>query len=665
MTIKDLFFKPLDRSINGVVKADQSDDATVWQELEEYVVTNELEKHFRDFFESYSTDLKDPSIPNRVGIWISGFFGSGKSHFLKALSYLMENKEAHDGQGNTRQAVEFFDEHKLRDAMIRADVQKAASTPADVILFNIDSKASSNDSGNPILNVFLRVFNEHQGFSGDHPHIAHMERHLEQKGVYQAFKDAFRDATGSEWEEERDGYQFYQDDIEAAIATALNLSAEAAHKWFEDSEETFSVSVENFCRWVKEYLDAKSPTQRIVFMADEVGQFIGSNTRLMLTLQTLTENLGTICGGRAWIVVTSQADMDAVLGEMTAAKANDFSKIAGRFKTRLSLSSSNSDEVIRKRLLAKTPEASGELAQVFEAKGAVLRNQLTFDRSGPTLKNVDGVESFVANYPFVPYHFQLVQKVFEEIRKVGATGAHLAYGERSMLDAFQMAASSIAKEEVGALVPMHRFYSAVEGFLDTAVKRTIDQAGENATLDSFDVQMLRTLFMIRYVDLIKGTLDNLVTLSIEKIDDDKLALRKRIEESLQRLEKESLITRNGDEFLFLTNEERDITQKIKATDVASSEENKELSNLIFKDLLRDTNKYRHQPNKMDYSIGRYLDGHTLDGKYDSSLKIEVVSPLDIDYAQYSEAACINKSAEGEAGQILIKLEDDKQFFGEL
>ena len=70
MTIKDLFFKPLDRSINGVVKADQSDDATVWQELEEYVVTNELEKHFRDFFESYSTDLKDPSIPNRVGIWM-------------------------------------------------------------------------------------------------------------------------------------------------------------------------------------------------------------------------------------------------------------------------------------------------------------------------------------------------------------------------------------------------------------------------------------------------------------------------------------------------------------------------------------------------------------------------------------------------------------------
>jgi hypothetical protein len=664
MTIQDLFFKPLTRSINGVVKADQDDDATVYQELEEYVVTNELEKHFRDFFESYSTDLSDPSIANRVGVWISGFFGSGKSHFLKTLSYILANKVARDETGVERTAVQFFDQNKIQDAMIRADIDKAVSNDSDVILFNIDSKASANDDGNPILNVFLRVFNEHQGFSGDHPHIAHMERHLQQKGVYQIFKSEFESASGLSWEKERDGYQFYQDDVEQALSTALNLSFEAAHKWFEQSEETFSVSVENFCGWVKEYLETKSSNHRVLFLVDEVGQFIGSDTKLMLTLQTITENLGTICGGRAWIIVTSQADMDAVLGELSSSKANDFSKIAGRFRTRLSLSSSNTDEVIQKRLLRKTPEAIKQLTTVFDQKGDILKNQITFDRSGPTLKNYDGPESFVENYPFAPYHFQLVQKVFEEIRKVGATGAHLAYGERSMLDAFQMAAKSIAGQEVGAMVPMHRFYVAVEGFLDTAVKRTIDQAGENSTLDSFDVQMLRTLFMIRYVDLIKGTLDNLVTLSIEVIDEDKLALRKKIEESLQRLEKESLITRNGDEFLFLTNEERDITQKIKATDISSSEENRELSNLIFKDLLKDITKYRHQTNKVDYSIGRYLDGHTLDGRYESDLKVEVVSPLDTDYMMYSEAGCINKSSEGE-GQILIKLGDDKQLFNEL
>lgn len=665
MSIKDIFFKELDRPINGVVKADQSDDATVHQELDEYVVTNELEKHFRSFFESYSTDLNDPSIANRVGVWISGFFGSGKSHFLKTLSYLLANIEARDDQGNARKAVSFFDASKLRDATIRADIDKAVDNNADVILFNIDSKASSNDAGNPILNVFLRVFNEHQGFSGDHPHIAHMERHLAQRGVYERFKQAFNDSTGMDWTEERDGYQFYQDDIEQAVATALDLSAEAAHKWFEDSEQTFSVSVENFCNWVREYLDTQPAKHRVLFLVDEVGQFIGSDTKLMLTLQTITENLGTICKGRAWIIVTSQADMDAVLGELSASKANDFSKIAGRFKTRLSLSSSNTDEVIQKRLLRKTPEAEAELRALWEQKGDILRNQITFDRSGPTLKNFDGPESFISNYPFAPYHFQLVQKVFEEIRKVGATGAHLAYGERSMLDAFQMAAMAIAEKPLGALIPMYSFYRAVEGFLDTAVKRTIDQAGESSVLDAFDVQILRTLFMIRYVDLIKGTLDNLVTLSIEQVDEDKLALRRRIEETLQRLEKESLITRNGDEFVFLTNEERDITRKIKATEIAGSEENKALSDLIYKDLLKDKNKFRYSVNKTDYSIGRYLDGHSLEGRYEHDLRVEVISPLDLDYALYGEAGCINKSNEAPAGMAVFKLPDSKDFFTEL
>lgn len=665
MSIKDIFFKELDRPINGVVKADQSDDATVHQELDEYVVTNELEKHFRSFFESYSTDLNDPSIANRVGVWISGFFGSGKSHFLKTLSYLLANIEARDDHGNARKAVSFFDASKLRDATIRADIDKAVANSADVILFNIDSKASSNDAGNPILNVFLRVFNEHQGFSGDHPHIAHMERHLAQRGVYERFKQAFNDSTGMDWTEERDGYQFYQDDIEQAVAAALDLSAEAAHKWFEDSEQTFSVSVENFCNWVREYLDTQPAKHRVLFLVDEVGQFIGSDTKLMLTLQTITENLGTICKGRAWIIVTSQADMDAVLGELSASKANDFSKIAGRFKTRLSLSSSNTDEVIQKRLLRKTPVAEAELRALWDQKGDILRNQITFDRSGPTLKNFDGPESFISNYPFAPYHFQLVQKVFEEIRKVGATGAHLAYGERSMLDAFQMAAMAIADKPLGALIPMYSFYRAVEGFLDTAVKRTIDQAGESSVLDAFDVQILRTLFMIRYVDLIKGTLDNLVTLSIEQVDEDKLALRRRIEETLQRLEKESLITRNGDEFVFLTNEERDITRKIKATEIAGSEENKALSDLIYKDLVKDKNKFRYSVNKTDYSIGRYLDGHSLEGRYEHDLRVEVISPLDLDYALYGEAGCINKSNEAPAGMALFKLPDSKDFFTEL
>ena len=664
MTIKQMFFKQVDRPINGVVKADQADNDTVFQELDEYVVTNELEKHFRAFFESYGTQLNDPSIANRVGIWISGFFGSGKSHFLKILSYILANQGAQDASGMNRSAIDFFDESKIRDATIRGDMDKAVQTPADVILFNIDSKASGADDGNKILNVFLSVFNDYLGFSANHPHVANMERHLTEKGVYKRFQEAFQTSSGMTWDKERDGYYFYQDDIETALAEALGLSAGAAKQWFEEAERNFSVSVETFCQWIRDYLESKAPEHRILFVVDEVGQFIGSDTQLMLTLQTITENLGTICNGRAWIIVTSQADMDAVLGGISSAEANDFSKIAGRFKTRLSLSSSNTDEVIQRRLLRKTESAEADLHKVYAEKGDILRNQLSFDRTGPTLKNFDGPDTFAKNYPFAPYHFQLVQKVFEAIRKVGASGAHLAYGERSMLDAFQMAAMAVAHKEIGALVPMHSFYNSIEGFLDPAVKNTVDNADANVSLDRNDINVLRTLFMIRYVELIKGTLDNLVTLSIEQIDEDKITLRKRIEESVQRLERETLVTRNGDEFLFLTNEERDITRKIKAIDLASSDENKELGTLIFRDALRDKNKYRHSANSMDYGVSRYLDNHSIDGRHDNDLRFDVITPLDPDYPLYSEARCIIKSADGN-GIAVLKLPDNPVFFEEL
>lgn len=663
MMIQQMFLKPIDRPINGVVKADQADNDTMFQELDEYVVTNELEKHFRAFFESYGTELNDPSIAGRVGIWISGFFGSGKSHFLKILSYILANQSVRNAGLQNQSAITFFDEEKIRDAYIRGDMNKAVQNPADVILFNIDSKASSADDGNKILNVFLSVFNDHLGFSANHPHIAHMERHLTDKGVYDTFLESFKTHSGSAWQDERDGYHFYQDAVEIALADALGLSQDAAQKWFNESEGTFKVSVQIFCQWVRQHLESCDAKHRVIFLVDEVGQFIGRDTSLMLTLQTITENLGTICEGRAWIIVTSQADIDAVLGNMPGAAANDFSKIAGRFKTRLSLSSSNTDEVIQRRLLQKTENATQTLHAVYAEKGDILRNQLSFDRTGPTLKNFDGPEAFVKNYPFAPYHFQLVQKVFEAIRKVGASGAHLAYGERSMLDAFQMAANAVSDQEIGTLIPMYRFYDSIEGFLDPAVKKTVDNAGDNTSLDADDINVLRTLFMIRYVDLIKGTLDNLVTLSIEQIDEDKIVLRARIDGSLQRLERETLVTRNGDDFMFLTNEERDITRQIKAMELPSSEENKQLGILIFKDVLRDTAKYRHAANGNDYGISRYLDAHTIDGKHEHDLRLEFITPLDPDYQMYSEAWCIGKSADGN-GSALFKLPDDPKFFEE-
>ncbi|MEP7217383.1 MAG: BREX system P-loop protein BrxC, partial [Bacteroidota bacterium] len=666
MQIQDLFQRTISRSINGVVKADETDASSVWQELDEFVVTRELDKHLRKFFSDYVHAVKHPNTPatsEKMGVWVSGFFGSGKSHFIKVLSYLLANKE-HDLNGTKKRAVEFF-ENKIEDATLLADIKTSLTADTDVILFNIDSKADLSKGRDAILQVFLRVLNEMQGFSPDHPHIAHLERYLAANGSLTQFHDEFRSVTGKEWEKERDAYALHRDEVITALSATLEQSSDSAAKWIDTAEENFSLTVENFCKWVREYLDARGPQHRIIFLADEVGQFIGTDTHLMLSLQTITEELGTICRGRAWIVVTSQEDVDALLGNIQGSKANDFSKIQGRFRTRLSLSSSNADEVIQQRLLQKKDEVRADLEALYAEKGDILKHQLSFTNVGMTLKPYKNAEEFIKDYPFAPYQFQLVQKIFEAIRTVGATGLHLSRGERSMLDAFHSAAQQLAQSDVGTLVPLYRFYSSIESFLDTAVKRTIEQAATNPSLVlPLDQQVLETLFLIRYVTEMKGNIDNLVTLFIEEIDADRLALRRKIEESLQRLEKETLISRNGDNYFFLTDEERDIGRQIKNVELNSQEDAKALGGLLFEDVLGDKSKYRYPPNRMDFSLTRLCDDFVIGRRTDGGLVVAVVSSLAENYDEYESARCALDSTK-DGGRLLMRLGNNSQLNEEI
>lgn len=244
-----------------------------------------------------------------------------------------------------------------------------------------------------------------------------------------------------------------------------------------------------------------------------------------------------------------------------------------------------------------------------------------------TFRQYKDTEDFVKNYPFAPYQFQLIQKIFEAIRKAGATGMHLARGERSMLDAFQSAAKTVSINEVGILVPLYDFYPSIESFLDTAVKKTIDQAETNPSLEPFDNHLLQVLFLIRYVDEMKGNVDNLVTLCLDQIDGDRLALRRRIEESLGRLDKETLISRSGDLYSFLTNEERDINKEITQVDLSSGEEAKLQGEIIFEDVLKGQRKHRFSANKMDFDFNRRCDQFPVGNQRDGALLVSVITPL--------------------------------------
>ena len=240
MEIKNMFAKPIDRDLQGVIKVGDIENENIRQELEEYVVTKELQKHFADFFAAYKKGINGTTP--KMGVWISGFFGSGKSHLLKIFSYLLDNTEV----GGKRAIDYFIDDHKIEDPMVLADMKLAAETPTDVVLFNIDSKSDSNGKKDKdaIVNVFLKVFNEMQGFCGTIPYVADLERNLVEKGRYDEFKQKFAAVSGEAWEDARHEFDFVQDDIVDVLVDMGVMSEESVRNWCEKATQPYRISIE-------------------------------------------------------------------------------------------------------------------------------------------------------------------------------------------------------------------------------------------------------------------------------------------------------------------------------------------------------------------------------------------------------------------------------------
>ena len=218
MKLNSMFKKPVDRPIEGVIKAD--DETSLLLEIEEYVLTNEVSKRLESFLEAYN------NYENANGVWISGFFGSGKSHLLKMLAHLLENKDI-----NGTPCLELFSPKCLDNEILKGDIKNAASIPSKSILFNIDQKADviSKTEIDALLAVFVKVFDEMCGFYGKQGHIAQFERDLTKRDVYEGFKSAYKDISGTEWSKGREQALLEAQNIAKAYAKATGCSTEDAN----------------------------------------------------------------------------------------------------------------------------------------------------------------------------------------------------------------------------------------------------------------------------------------------------------------------------------------------------------------------------------------------------------------------------------------------------
>ncbi|MGO7312487.1 BREX system P-loop protein BrxC [Rhizobium ruizarguesonis] len=650
IAMRDIFEKPVDRSIDGVIKAD--DEASLRVELDEYVITGEIGHRLGQLLEAYN------NYSTANGVWISGFFGSGKSHLLKMLALLLENREV-DGI----KAFDIFaqkDELK-NDPMLAGALRKAVSIPSKSILFNIDQKADviSKTDVDALLAVFQKVFDEMCGYYGKQPHVAQFERQLDERGQLDTFKTAFLELSGKPWETRgREEALLEARNIAAAFARATGSDPADAKDILTQYRKDTRVSIEDFANTVKAWIDRQVPKFRLNFFVDEVGQYIADNVKLMTNLQTIAESLNTKCKGQAWIIVTAQQALTDVVGDMTARQENDFSKIQARFSNRMPLNSADVAEVIQKRLLAKTDAAEITLGNLHDKEVSNLRTLFDFADGSIPLKNYRDRNHFIASYPFPPYQYTLFQMAITSLSEHNAfEGKHSSVGERSMLAVFQEVAKALKDMPVGGLATFDRMFDGIQSVLKSSVQQSIHIAKDNLD-DPYAFRVLKALFLVKYVKGFRATVRNISILLLSEFDVDQGEQRRRIEEALARLERGTYIQRNGDVYEFLTNEEKDVEAEIKALDVDPAESTKALEDLAFDTILRHR-KIKHLTTGYEYAFSRKLDDHLLGREYE--LSINIISPVGDDIAVPETVRMRNLGRE----ELAVVLQPDVRFVRDL
>jgi len=648
MKLKDIFEKPIDRAIEGVIKAD--DTTSFKLEAEEYVLTNEVSKSLENFFGAYN----DNDYRGANGVWISGFFGSGKSHLLKMLALLLEN-EPLDG----KPTLDYF-LPKCQDALLKAEMKRAAEIPSKSILFNIDQKADtiSKTEIDAVLAVFVKVFNEMCGYYGKHGYVAQFERDLDNRGVYQEFKQAYKTLTKKDWEKGREEIILEKGNIAKAYSQVSGTKEETNKNIIDAYREDYKLSIEDFAEQVNTYIKKQKSGFRLNFFVDEVGQYIADNVKLMTNLQTIAESLGTKCKGQSWLIVTAQEDMATVLGEMGKQLTNDFSKIQDRFKTRLKLTSQNVDEVIQKRLLLKNPKGEAFTEKIYEKEKNNFGTLFEFTDGATLYRNFKDKNHFINSYPFIPYQFSLFQSSIENLSAHAAfEGKHSSVGERSMLGVFQEVAIEIGDKDAGQLATFDRMFEGIRKALKAQIQRSVLVA-ESQLDNDFAKRVLKALLLVKYIKGFNATPRNLRVLLQETFDQNVAKLLKQIEDALSLLEQQTYIQRNGDVYEYLTDEEKDVEEEIKNTEVDSGEIAKTLEEILFSGIIRDT-KMRYDVTGQDYPFTKKLDDKINGREYE--LTIHFVTP----FSEYVDDITTLTSHSLGRPELLVVLPNDSRLFVDL
>ncbi len=650
MKLKELYEKPIERPVNPAVSATKLDKATKQIEISEYVFTDETMSGLYRILAA----LKDNQPFEHVGIWIDGYYGSGKSHFLKYLDYCISPDTQEEAMERFLQAVKAIDmrdtEHNLdfdyADLLGIANWLKKATI--DTCIFNLEtSYDNSTDKKKAFLHVFWNEFNAKRGFNKFNLTLAqHLEKPLAEKGVFDQFKQRIRE-IGADWDDPGEAADLVDNELgmvlDIAAGLAPSLDKESIRERIIKRDTT--VSIERFAGEVASWLKDKGKDYRLVLLADEVSQFINKEKDRYLNLQEIVTKLSEACQNQVWVACTAQQDLSEVMDDCNIMEGKDKEgKIKGRFEVTVSLKGTKPEVITQKRILDKKAEVKPVLGEWYAKESPSFDLHFKLPNSYESYRSQ---EDFVAYYPFVPYQFKLIMQVFNNFLLLGYVAKEVKGNERSIIKVIHSTAKNDKDQELGHFVSFDELYNNMfeEGLQakgQKAISNAMDMA-RNYSKPELARRVANVLFMICNINdqdkmVFPASLDNVTTLLVNDLRTPWLTIKQEVEKVLDYFCDNNIIRREQarkglpETYSFYSEEEMKVASQIKGQVPDNNTQAEVLRDIFFR-------HFGNPKNKETYMTRSFAVGATIKQRTFLSNSADVVVDFQMD-EEYDSAAAI-------------------------
>jgi hypothetical protein len=632
--IADLLHRDLTRKIEEIIQVDQADEQSVHAEITEYVATDSIREQYHLLLKAIAEAPSDPQ--EGIGVWVSGFFGSGKSSFAKNLGYALQNR--------TFVGSRFADlfKQQIGDGRISDLLDLInAKTPTEVILFEVAKERDTRKVTERIAELMYTVLLRELDYAEDFD-IAELEIELEAEGKLDLFVVACKKLHKQDWRMVRKGAQ----KLSRASAILHDLDPAtypAADSWAHSQRNRdAAITVSKVVERTFELWGRRRKGKALVFIIDEVGQHVARSGDKIEDLRATVEEFGKVgknllkkrkIAAPCWVVVTSQEKLDEVVSALGDDKRIDLAKLQDRFRHRVDLAPSDIREVATKRVLAKKPQAEPPLKKLFADNQGSLNAALRLERT--TRRTDIGETDFVQFYPYPPHYIDLCIGIMSGIRLQPGAPRHYGGSNRTIIkQAYEMLVSertAFAKRPVGSLVTLDKVFELVEGNLSNEKRTDIHEIGERFKKDAEDdgwaLRVAKAVCLLEFIRDLPRTEANLAAFLVDEVG--KPAPVKEVQAAVKRLEDAKFVRNTEDGWKLQTAQEKTWTSERGTHLEPRPRERNDITRQALQQIFDEPEfkTFRFQ-NYRSFRIGISVEGSQLGDEGDLPLRLGIADDAD-------------------------------------